>query len=142
MGVVTSLEHPDKQISDRRCPNTIAILLAQATKEMLWWHSCDVGLLVGVCRVRNRIVAIATSLDAVEDDADKDYEEQGAQSGTKCNQYSDAFRMVVACVDVSHLTRQSIITGKNLPPGWRGLLIEVNRLAMEPLWPSRVDERM
>src|SRR5271170_4886429 len=142
MGVVTSLEYPDKQISDRRRPDTIAILLAQATKEMLWRHSCDIGLLVGVCRVRNRIVAIATSLDAVEDDADKHYEEQGAQGGTKCNQHNDAFGMVVACVDVSDLTRQSIIIGKDLPPGSRGLLIEVNRLATEPLWPSRVEERM
>ena len=61
-----------KQISDCRRPDAVAILLAQVTKEMLWRHSCDVGLLVGVCRVRNRIVAIATSLDAVEDDADKD----------------------------------------------------------------------
>lgn len=40
---------------------------------MLWWHSCDVGLLVGVCSVGDGIVAIATSLDAVEDDADEDY---------------------------------------------------------------------
>jgi hypothetical protein len=73
MGVVTSLYHPDKQILDRRHPDIVAILLAQATKEMLWRHSCNVGLLVGVCSVGNGIVAIATSLDAVEDDADEDY---------------------------------------------------------------------
>src|SRR5271155_4003239 len=122
MGVVTSLEHPDKQISDRRRPDTIAILLAQATKEMLWRHSCDVGLLVGVCRVRYRIVAIATSLDAVEDDADKHYEEQGAQGGTKCNQHNDAFGMVVACVDVSDLTRQSIIIWERLTARLEGIV--------------------
>jgi hypothetical protein len=73
MGVVTSLEHPDKQISDSRRPDIVAILLAQATKEMLWRYSCDVGLLVGVCSVGNGIVAIATSLNAIEDNADKDY---------------------------------------------------------------------
>jgi hypothetical protein len=70
--VVTSLIHLDSA-SDGRRSDTVAIPLAQAAKEMLWWYSGNVGLLVGVCSARNGIVTIATALNAVEDDADKDY---------------------------------------------------------------------
>ena len=47
--------------------------LGQTTKEMLWWDSGDVGVLVAVGRGWDGVVACATSLDTVEDDTDEDY---------------------------------------------------------------------
>ena len=68
---------------------------------MLRRYAGDIGLLVRVCIVGNGIVAIAAALDAIEDDANEDHEEESTESGAQRDQYNNAFRVVVACVIVS-----------------------------------------
>jgi hypothetical protein len=81
-------------------------------------------------------------LDAVEDDANEDHEEESAEGGAQCDQHNNTSRVVVACVIVSLRKRSYIGTDGGLPPDLRGLVMEENRLAMVPLWPSIVEARM
>jgi len=71
MWAVTSLEHPLQ--TGLYSWWTAAVSLTQATKQVLWRHSCDVRVLVVVGSVWYGVVACATPLDAIEDDTDEYY---------------------------------------------------------------------
>ena len=52
----------------------------EAAEQLFRWHAIDVRMFVSVAVVGNSAVASSAPLDAIEDDAEKDDEEQGTQS--------------------------------------------------------------
>ena len=66
------------------------VMRSQAAEKPFRGHPVDVGILVGVWRVGNGVIAIATPLDAIEDNTNQHDQEESAKSSTKRDQHGNA----------------------------------------------------
>jgi hypothetical protein len=68
-------------------------LVSQTTEKPLGRHAIDIRVLVLIGNLRNLVVARTTTLHAVEDEAEEDDEEYGAESCAKSDEDGDSSRV-------------------------------------------------